>query len=116
MNNFSIDGSKPSHVKKAISNMRTDGEAFDIIRSVCSKLKLKYECPSSVNDIAVHFTIPKCKLAILFKSTGPETSRKAKMLENSGWTVSTIHQSEVISSGVEVIKKHLSELLIKENE
>ncbi len=101
----------PSYVRKAIGNMRTDGEAFNIIKEACKQLKLRYECPAVLNEVAVHFLIPKLKLAIIFNSTGPYAKRKAMTLKNSGWTISLIFQHEVINNGLEIIKNNLKEIL-----
>jgi hypothetical protein len=107
---------KPSYVKKAISNMRTDGEAFEIIKKACKQLNLSYECPGVINNIAVHFKIKKCNLAIIFSSTGPYVSRKVTLLKNSNWLVSVVHQHDVINHGIETIKFHLKDLIKKQGE
>lgn len=108
---MNLTDNRPSYVKKAFSNMRTNGEAFNIIKAACDKLKLKYESPATINEVAVHIKIPKIKLAIIFNSTGPYAKRKAMMLKNSGWTISLIFQHDVINSGFETVKNSLKEML-----
>lgn len=91
--------------------MRKDGPAFDIIKKACKELKLKYNSPGIIGDTVVHFTIEKCKLAILFESSGPWIKRKVEKIEYAGWVPSVISDIQVIKLGCESIKSQLSELI-----
>ena len=101
----------PSHIKKAIGNMRKDGPAFDIIKQACKLLKLKYESPGMIGETVVHFAIEKCKLAILFESSGPWNRKKSEILKDAGWIPAILQPHEIIKLGLESIKTQLSELL-----
>lgn len=104
-------GELPSHLKKAIANLKKDGPEFDILKQVCESLKLKYQSPGVVNGVAVHFAIEKCKLAILFESSGPWNRRKAEIIKYGGWTPSIIQAHEVVKSGFESIKTQMQQVL-----
>jgi hypothetical protein len=101
----------PSHLKKAIGNLKKDGPEFDILKQVCKSLKLKYNSPGIVNGIAVHFAIEDHKLAILFESSGPWNKRKAEMIKHGGWIPSIIPAYEIVRSGFESIKAQMIELI-----
>lgn len=104
----------PSHVLKAVANIRKDGPAFDIIKKACKELKLKYNSPGIIGDTVVHFTIEKCKLAIIFVSTGPWNKLKVEKIKYAGWIPSVISDIEVIKTGCESIKSQLSDLMKKD--
>lgn len=91
--------------------MRKDGPAFDVIKQACNSLKLDYESPGIIGETVVHFSIEKCKLAILFESTGTNNQRKAEILRDMGWSPTIIQSYEVVKLGHEAIKNQLSELL-----
>lgn len=105
----------PSHIKKAVGNIRKDGPAFDIIKQACSSLGLKYQSPGIIGETVVHFSIEKCKLAILFESTGVSNQRKAEILRDMGWRPTIIRSYEVIKLGQETIENQLSEILREKN-
>lgn len=103
----------PSHIKKAIGNMRKDGPAFDVIKQACDSLGLAYQSPGIIGEIVVHFSIEKCKLAILFESTGMNNRRKAEILRDMGWSATIVQSYEVTKLGREAIKNQLSEILME---
>ena len=105
----------PSHIKKAIGNIRKDGPAFDIIKQACDSLGLKYQSPGVIGETVVHFSIEKCKMAILFESTGVNNQKKAEILRDMGWTPTIIRSYDIIKLGYESIKNQLSELLREKN-
>lgn len=104
-------GDIPSHIKKAMGNMRKEGPAFDVIKQACNSLKLDYESPGIIGETVVHFSIEKCKLAILFESTGTNNQRKAEILRDMGWSPTIVQSYEIVKLGHEAIKNQLSELL-----
>lgn len=104
-------GGIPSHIKKAMGNMRKEGPAFDVIKQACNSLKLDYESPGIIGETVVHFSIEKCKLAILFESTGTNNQRKAEILRDMGWSPTIVQSYEIVKLGHEAIKNQLSELL-----
>lgn len=94
-----------------MGNIRKEGPAFDIIKRACKSLGLDYQSPGIINETVVHFTIKKCKLAILFESSGSWNQKKAEILRDAGWTPTIIQSYEVVKLGHEAIKNQLSELL-----
>lgn len=103
----------PSHLKKALRNMKTSGHEFDVIRSTCNTLKIKYQCPGHVGGVAVHFVIAKYKFAILFRSNSVIDTRKTRAIKNVGWRVAILNPDDVIMLSPDVIKNQFESALLQ---
>lgn len=102
----------PSHVKKALGNMKRTGPEFDIINKALTSLKIKFECPGVVGTTAVHFIIPKHKIAICFKTTNvSHTLRKRLALQQEGWYLSVVDTVQIMQLPPEAIKLQFAELV-----
>lgn len=78
-------GTLPSHVKKALGNLKMTGLEFEQISVAAKALRLKFQSPGVVGETAVHFAFPKYKFAIIFESNSAIHERKVRETARSGW-------------------------------
>jgi hypothetical protein len=101
----------PSNIRKSLSNFRTTGKEFDLIRQACEDLCLEYDCPGVTGSATAHFTFPKYKFAIFFHRSRGDVARKSKEFAVEGWRLVPLMPTTIVNLTLEQVREQLKTFL-----